>query len=253
MEPIQYKQLLPGKSKAHLIKFSDGNDYVVKFLQEGFEKSLANEWVAYCLGRYLGVPIPFARLIELPQEFLQQIPDFDEPLLSTTQFASLYIPDCKDGHEVTTISTITNHDQLASIIVFDYWLQNRDRTRKNILLKETGPDTFQLYAIDHAEVFNSYNWQVEELSSLPAKIIKSATHELMAQFVENDDLYFEAINIMKKMPILLIDETVKLLPEDWNISRKDRKKMVESLIKRRKNQVTKMINSFLNKQVKYEN
>ena len=29
-----------------------------------------------------------------------------------------------------------NHHSLASIIVFDYWLYNGDRTRKNILLHE---------------------------------------------------------------------------------------------------------------------
>ena len=69
MEPIAYRKRLEGKSNAHLITFNDGNDYVVKYFQPGFEKSLPNEWISYCLGRFLGLPIPFAKIVEIPKNF----------------------------------------------------------------------------------------------------------------------------------------------------------------------------------------
>ena len=70
--PTVYQKKLEGKSNAHLITFSDGKDYVVKYFQPGFEKTLPNEWVAYCLARYLGLPIPYAQLVEIPHEFSSQ-------------------------------------------------------------------------------------------------------------------------------------------------------------------------------------
>ena len=54
IQPVAFKKTLVGKSNAHLITFSEGRDYVVKFFQPGFEKTLANEWVAYCLRDTLG-------------------------------------------------------------------------------------------------------------------------------------------------------------------------------------------------------
>ena len=62
IQPIAYRKKLEGKSNAHLITFNDGRDYVVKYFQPGFEKTLPNEWISYCLARYLGLPIPFARI-----------------------------------------------------------------------------------------------------------------------------------------------------------------------------------------------
>ena len=75
IEPIAYRKKLEGKSNAHLITFNDGRDYVVKYFQPGFEKTLANEWISYCLARYLGLPIPFAQFVEIPHDFSSQIPE----------------------------------------------------------------------------------------------------------------------------------------------------------------------------------
>ena len=173
--PTVYQKKLEGKSNAHLITFSDGKDYVVKYFQPGFEKTLPNEWVAYCLARYLGLPIPYAQLVEIPHDFSSQVPELAQMSHTNFQFASLYVPNCVDGHQVSNVSKIINHQSLASIILFDYWLCNRDRTRKNILLHEESPDSYQLWVIDHAEVFGSYNWLQPDLDMLPIGILKSAT------------------------------------------------------------------------------
>ena len=87
MNPLHIKKL-EGKSNAHLITFNDGRDYVVKYFQPGFEKTLANEWVSYCLARYLGLPIPFAQLVEIPQEYSSQIPELAQMSKTQYQFAS---------------------------------------------------------------------------------------------------------------------------------------------------------------------
>lgn len=247
IEPIAYRTKLDGKSNAHLILFNDGRDYVVKFFQTGFEKTLPNEWISYCLARYLGLPIPFSRLVKIPQDFSSQIPELDKISDTQHQFASLYVPDCSDGHQVVDIPKITNHQSLASIIVFDYWLCNNDRTRKNILLHETPQNSYQLWAIDHAEVFGSYNWCLSDLENLCVKQIKSATHQIMAQFIEDEKSFTEQIELIQTIPTFLIEEIVTVIPDDWMLSKEEKDALVSTMVKRRKKILPKLIMQFIKK------
>jgi hypothetical protein len=247
IEPIAYQKKLEGKSNAHLITFNDGKDYVVKFLQRGFEKTLANEWISYCLGRYLGLPIPFAQFVEIPHDFSLQNLELAELGVTQYQFASLYIPNCLDGHQVPPIFQITNDQSLASIIIFDYWLCNGDRTRKNILLHETSEKAYQLWAIDHAEVFGTYNWLLSDLEKLPAGLIKSATHQMMARFIKDENTFDKQLELINTMPIFLIEEIVSTIPEDWMVSREEKKEIVHTLLNRRKKILPGTIQLFINK------
>lgn len=247
IEPISYRKKMEGKSNAHLITFNDGRDYVVKYLQPGFEKSLANEWVAFCLGRYLGLPIPFALLVDIPREFSSQVPDVEHLTNTKNQFASLYVSDCIDGHQVSAEPHIINHQSLAGIILFDYWLCNRDRTRKNILLQEKTPDFYHLWIIDHAEIFGSYNWLQSDLEKLPVDIMKSATHQLMARFIAEEKAFTEQLELIQKIPIFLIEEIVAMIPDDWMVSPTEKKAMVNKLLRRRDKILPELIGKFINK------
>ncbi|WP_445487037.1 HipA family kinase [Niallia sp. 03133] len=245
IEPIAYQKKMDGKSNAYLITFSDGKDYVVKYIQPGFEKSLANEWIGYCIGRFLGLPIPFAKVVEIPSNFSMNLPEMKELDHSKYQFASLYEPNCLNGHQVSTITKITNSHTLAGIIVFDHWLYNRDRTKKNILLKKVNQDEYRLFIMDHAEIFNSYNWTLDDLNALNDEIMKSSTHELMAQFIDNQEVFTEQLKLIQSIPTHLLEEIVKNIPEDWNVSDEEKKTIVKSLVIRRKKilpqQISKMI------------
>ncbi|MCJ8006533.1 HipA family kinase [Lederbergia wuyishanensis] len=234
IKPLEYKKTLDGKSNAHLITFDDGKDYVVKYFQPGFDKALPNEWVSYCLGRYLGLPIPFSKIVEVPPEFSANIPELQQMSDTQFHFASMYIPECINGHEVNNVTEIINFETLASIILFDYWLNNHDRTRKNILLLEKEPQSYQLWAIDHAEVFGSYNWLLSDMEIQQEQIMKSATHQFMAMFIKDENTFYEQLELIQTMPTFLIEETVSLIPEEWNVSREERKAIVSTLNVRRK-------------------
>jgi hypothetical protein len=246
--PTHYRRKLEGKSNAHLITFNDGRDYVVKFFQTGFEKTLPNEWVGYCLARYLGLPVPFAQIVSIPEGFCSQVPELAElNNVVNFQFASLYVPDCFDGHQVGNVLQILNQPSLASIILFDYWLGNKDRTRKNIILCEDTPGSYQLWAIDHAEVFGSYNWLQTDLDYLPVQLMKSATHQLMAQCIENEQDFSEQLEVIQKIPILLLEEIVALIPEEWMVTKEERKAMVTTLVNRRRRDLPKLMQMFIHK------
>ncbi len=245
MKPVAYQRKLEGKSNAYLINFSDGKDYVVKYFQPGFEKSLPNEWVGYCLGRYLGLPIPFAKIIDIPQEFSAQVPELADLSATPFQFASLYIPDCLDGHQASNICHIQNHQSLAGIILFDYWMNNRDRTRKNILLREEMPHSFRLWIIDQAEVFGGYAWEQREIENLPVNLIESATHQMMALFVEEEQQFYQQLELIQTIPILLIEEIVSLIPDEWNVTKEEKKAMVSALVTRRNKELPEIMKNFI--------
>lgn len=245
IKPVAYKKTLQGKSNAHLITFNDGRDYVVKYFQPGFEKTLANEWVSYCLARYLGLPIPFARLVEIPQEFSSQYPELSQMTQTQFQFASLYVPECFDGHQVTDVPNISNKESLAGVILFDYWMCNRDRTRKNIILCDDTVNSYQLWIIDHAEVFASYNWTLQDIETLPITILKSATHQIMACFIDDEQEFWEQLEIIQSIPIHLIEEIVALIPEDWHVTMEEKKAIVSTLVTRRKRILKKLMERFI--------
>jgi hypothetical protein len=245
IEPVAYRKTLEGKSNAHLITFNDGRDYVVKYFQPGFEKTLPNEWVSYCLARFLGLPIPFAQIVDIPHDFSSQAPEMSEMSKTKYQFASLYVPDCFNGHQISNVPHIVNPQSLAGIIVFDYWLCNKDRTRKNILLCDEAPDSYQVWMIDHAEIFNSYNWLSQDLEKLPVQIMKSATHQFMASFIEDEKKFSEQLELIQTIPELLLDEIVALIPDDWFVSSVEKKAIVNTLMKRRKKVLPELIHTFI--------
>lgn len=242
--PVAYLKKFEGKSNAHLIEFNDGQKYVVKYFQPGFEKSLANEWVAYCLARYLGLPVPFSQIVEIPLEFSEGIPELTYLPEARYQFATEYIPGCQDAHEVPLVEKITNHGQLAGIIVFDYWLTNLDRTRKNVLLKKQAEGAYQLGIIDHAEIFGSYDWVLEDVEKLPATIIKSATHQLLTRFIEDEQQFSDQLELIQKIPIFLIEEIVAIIPDEWQVSREEKKAIVSTLVNRRYKALPKVMAKF---------
>jgi hypothetical protein len=248
IQPVSYLKTLEGKSNAHLMTFNDGRDYVVKYFQQGFEKTLPNEWISYCIARYLGLPIPFSQLVEIPQTFSSQVPDLAQMTYTKHQFASLYVPDCINGHQLSVVPDVINHDSLAGIILFDYWLCNTDRTRKNILLsKEIHQNSYKLWIIDHAEIFGLYNWIQQDLEMLPNEIMKSATHQLMALLIEDENNFNEQLKLIQTIPTLLLKEIVTLIPDDWMVTPEEKKAIVSTLATRRKKILPEVIDKFVKK------
>ncbi|PLS07164.1 HipA family kinase [Neobacillus cucumis] len=247
IEPVRILTKLEGKSNAHLISFNDGKDYVVKFFQPGMEKTLPNEWIGYCLARYLGLPIPFARIVEIPPEFSSREPELANSSFTQYQFASLYVKDCKNGHQVEQDPIILNHQPLAGIIILDYWLCNQDRTRKNILLKEAEDDSHFLWMIDQAEIFGTFSWLRTDLEDLPVEVFKSATHQIMAQNIRDEQSFYEYFELIQTMPIYLIEEIVSVIPDEWMVTPEEKKAIVTTLVTRRRKILPELMQRFIKK------
>ncbi|MBA2877676.1 hypothetical protein HNR63_000710 [Anoxybacillus kamchatkensis] len=227
------------KHNSHLVTFDDGKRYVVKCYDAKKPKAPINEWLAYQIAKYMNLPIPHARLVSLPHTLLP-IPDETTIIKTKTQLASAYI-EGKNAHE-TTIEHVENGWQLASVIVFDYWLYNRDRTRKNVIIEQR-EERQTLWIIDHADICGCSAWTVEQLKQLPQTLIDSKTHRMMASFTTLKQ-FEQAIAIIQTMPTLLIEEMTKHMPEDWDITEEERKQLVHTLVYRRDHLVPRLIRKF---------
>jgi hypothetical protein len=241
--PVKYLQLYDSKN-AHLILFGDGNEYIVKFFQPDEPKILCNEWIGYCFARFIGLPIPPAKIVQIPEEFYKKMPAFSHLKYTPHQFASLYIPNCRNGHQ-TSINQITNTHHLAGIILLDYWIYNTDRTRKNILLKEHKEDTHYLHIIDNAKAFGSTSWSLPHLTNIQKNIIKSATHSMMASYILEENTFKKQLKIIQSIPRLMIEEIVSFIPADWELLEDEREALVSTLVHRRDKVLPYLVHKFI--------
>ena len=113
------------------------------------------------------------------------------------------------------------------------------------MLCDDTPNSYRLWIIDHAEVFASYNWTLDDMESLPITILKSGTHQIMACFIEYEQDFYEQLEIIQTLPIHLIEEIVALIPEDWQVTSEEKKAIVSALVTRRKRILKKLMERFL--------
>ncbi|MCA1029730.1 hypothetical protein LCL95_01635 [Bacillus timonensis] len=245
MKPVKYIRVFEGKSNnAHLIEFDNGKQYIVKFLKENQKRVLINEWIGYCIARYMQLPVPPSRIVEIPHSFLKEMNHTDNIIYTPQQFASLYIPDCKNGHELTN-PNVVNTENLAGIILLDYWLHNTDRTRKNILYKEIAPNEQQLFIIDQADLFGSSNWTTQDLLTLSQRLLKSYTHELLSGFIEEEEQFYRNIQVIKAIPSLLLKEILDFAPVEWGLTAEEKENLLHILEFRRESVLTGNIKKFI--------
>jgi len=246
MLPIRYVQPLQGKSSSHLITFDDGYDYAVKFVKSDYFRALPNEWLAYCLSRFMQLPVPKAYITEIPYSFYHRNPELQTVPYSTYQFASRYIPRCLEGFP-SDFQLVNSEQSLAGMIVLDYWLCNQDRTRKNVLLEEVDQGKFKLWMIDQAEILGSHSWTANSLAQLPVAVMDSATHRMLATFITDENLFYEQCEIIQSIPSLLIEEILSVIPASWPLMAIEKQLILSELMTRREKYLPQLIHQFVKK------
>ncbi|ATO51246.1 hypothetical protein P4V86_12165 [Brevibacillus laterosporus] len=244
MSQLRFHRQLEGKSLAHLITGEDGQKYVVKAVTPGFDKTLLNEWIGYCFARFLQLPIPRSSIIHLPQPFYEQQASLDPLLYTPEQFASSYIPNAVNVMHQPLPEKLSNPEVIAPLIVFDYWLCNVDRTKKNVLLTDEADGFARLWFIDQAEILGSPNWNTNTLQRLPIRLLKSSIHMMLAKHVSNEREFWDALEIVHSIPSMLIEEVVHTLPASWPVTDAEKKELVNTLVKRKQKHLQTLMRLF---------
>ncbi|MFS1514184.1 HipA family kinase [Chengkuizengella sp. SCS-71B] len=245
---MYHKPLKSKSNHKHLVSFDNHQNYAVHFLHAGNEKSLMNEWIAYCIAKYMEIPVPEVQIIEMPNIFLEEIPNLNayyQHDLSKKQSAILYLEETIPLNEAEA-RHIINVDDIAKMIVFDYWLCNTNRTHHNVLLKYETPGVYHCWIMDHSEIFSSISWTAADLESLPETLLQNVTHETLANFIPNEREFIEQIKVIQTIPSLLLEEILSLIPEEWKLSEKEQKNVLKTLNYRRYKVIPRVINQFIN-------
>ncbi|MEH7223928.1 HipA family kinase [Bacillus sp. JJ1566] len=236
IKPIHSLYKMPkGHSSPHLIRFDDGNDYVVKFKKNPpGTRTLVNEYVAGKLAELLKLPVTPFRKVYISQEFIDSYPSLSSKFSSGIQFASLYLEDTiylPKNMELDEEIKIRNCEQLAGVIAFDYWVGNVDRNRKNLLLKRLNQSDYQFYMIDHGHCFNQANWTVDTFQELP--IMSSSwrkAHKIYMSLLQKKEGIFTYVKRINEVPLSSIQRIIHSIPDDWEVSEKEKQALIDYLV-----------------------
>lgn len=143
-----------GVTRPYLCRADDGELYYAKGFLAGRE-SLVFEWLAGCLGRAFGLPIPEFRILHVPDYLVS--PDMGDysDLGDGFVFGSRYVDALLEltRERVGKISLELQRD----VLVFDWWVKNEDRKLGNI---QGNPNLFlepkdgHLVVLDHNCAFD---------------------------------------------------------------------------------------------------
>ncbi|MFG0602123.1 HipA family kinase [Delftia sp. WSY_4] len=141
-----------GAQKPFLCRADDGQTYYVKGRQTD-RSSLCNEWICAHLAVQLGLPLPPFKLLHVSQELLDEAPRPWRELGCGIAFGSQRHPGCTwfDKAQILHVP----QDLQASILAFDWWVQNVDRMDGNSNLLWDAHRS-ALVVIDHNLAFDPH-------------------------------------------------------------------------------------------------
>lgn len=240
-----------GGAQSHLVEASDGRFYVVKFRNNPqHRRVLINECVASVLLRYLEIPAPEIRVVELDAAFLAANPEISIqlgaqriPVEPGWHFGSCY-PGHPDRIAVydfipdALLESVLNLRDFIGALVFDKWTANADGRQAvffRSVVTEWSPertvarDAFVAYMIDQGFSFNGPHWDY------PDAPLAGLYHRPMVYAGVRTQADFEPwLERVVHMPEDVFDEALRGVPLQWLDGEEDElERLLERLYKRR--------------------
>ncbi|MFJ8266141.1 HipA family kinase [Peribacillus asahii] len=242
--PVKYVQSLRGET-AHVIFFSDGKKYVVKWHGTTKErgKEVVNEYVIGKLAGLFSLPVIPFELVYIPNEFIEKTPELQSEnykYSSGHQYGCVFIENAvvfEDVREAPPSRTeVKNHDMFAGITVFDQWVNNSDRGTTNVILEPLVEGGYYVHMIDHGRCFpGRYQWSAQTLSEEPEYNFHWPFYKWVYSLL-ND--YKELTSFAEKiigLPNKLIYEVIQSIPEEWHVSTEDREALYKFFLEQKSN------------------
>lgn len=240
-----------GGAQSHLIAASDGRYYVVKFRNNPqHRRVLINEAVASVLLRYLEIPAPEIRVIEVGAAFLRanpevcvQLGDRRIPVDAGWHFGSCYPGDpdrvaVYDFIPDALLKCVLNLRDFIGILAFDKWTANADGRQAvffRSVVSEWSPqrtiahDAFVAYMIDQGFAFNGPHWE------FPDAPLQGLYHRPLVYESVSSQADFEPwLERIVHLPADVLDDALKSVPLQWMDGEEDElERLLEQLYRRR--------------------
>lgn len=249
---VEIERKIPlGITNPYIVKCSDDKKYVAKFPgNPDGTKVLINEYVCAKLAKLLGLPIPNYKLIQVNDILKYENALVDIDLVNGTAFCSEFIDKATNVPGYYVLTRTSNKYDAIKILIFDVIVGNNDRNPGNLLINLKNNS---LVMIDHSHVFvYEALWNENNLSELIgsnidlSKMNKFNFNNL--SLCLNDTNYktviLEYINRIKCIDDSKISNILNTIPEDWNITIREKEVLKEFLLDRlhRINEICALLN-----------
>lgn len=250
----RFVRKMRGGAQAHLIEATDGNYYVVKFVNNPqHRRILVNEWLAGVFLKHLQIYTPEQSVIELSEAFIASNPDLHIVRGSQREHpvAGLHYGSRSSVHPDRVaiydflpdalLAKIENRCDFLGAVVFDKWVSNADsrqaiffraRAKSWTPRKGDAPARTGFFAqmIDHGFAFNGPHWAFPD-SPLQGIYFRSNVYEE----VESLDSFQPWLDLITHFPVEVVDEAWKAIPPAWlDGDEAELEHLLEQLLKRRK-------------------
>lgn len=224
-----------GTTEPFIAKGEDGNDYVTKVYDVEYQsygaKHLINEYISYKIAKRLGLPIPPAKLLQIPDEFENNT---DRPLISKLGFGSKYINKAQSSLNEVLMEHIVNKHHFADILFFDQFLLNNDRAENdgNLLvdMKER-----KIFMIDHTHIlFDNLSWTEktirENFDTWLVRNFNGHIYKLLLKYINGHSPFHRIIsNIKSELTTEFIQSVVDTIPNEWDIKTNEKTALIDFL------------------------
>jgi hypothetical protein len=159
-----------GGAQGHLMRCSDGQFYVVKFLNNPQHlRVLANEMFATRLAERAGLPVPMTDVVEVGEWLVEHTPELHVQLAHNIircqpglQFGSRYVVNPTEGQvfdyiPVEMLDRVRNVEAFAGMLVLDKWTGNANG-RQAAFWRKLREKKYTASFIDQGYCFNAGEW-----------------------------------------------------------------------------------------------
>ncbi len=167
----------------------------------------AAEWICGNLAKSWGLPIAHFELVEIPKILIENsvIKDIKSLLGSGIGFASFHVENAEELN-YSDLSRIS-YDLMAEIFLFDFWIQNDDRT-----LDASGGNPNMLWANENLTIID-HNNAFDMAFNCSDFIKKHAFLEYRHKLADKD---FQNVQQNKMLEILNhLPHILDAMPEEW--------------------------------------
>lgn len=220
---LDHVQRMRGGSQAHLMRCSDGFDYVVKFQNNPqHAQILANEMLGTLLAGWMGLPVAPVALVQVGQEIINTTQELVMrvgtsvmPCRSGFQFGSRYIFDPLESVGQTflrdeNLVEVENVSDFLGMLVFDKWTCNTD-WRQVVFHKRKGQTRFQTTMIDQGFCFNAEKWNFPD-----RPFIGLFPHLLVYRTVRGIESFEKWLSVLESSVMTTRLENAALwIPTEW--------------------------------------
>ncbi|WP_419963028.1 HipA family kinase [Pantoea vagans] len=204
------RRINEGSTQPYLCKCDDGRLYVLKSKPSMPPRNLLAEFISGCLADDIGLPLPDFKIVFVPEELIEYMPDLQREICTGHAFASQYI----DGAVALTFTQSRNEAivpiaQQKLIYLFDKLVLNADRTLTdkggNVnILYDVGSDKY--YLIDHNLSFDQ-NVQPEDFA---VHVYGPGNRGWEYDLVDRVEYRQKIAGCTSKLP-----EILENIPDDW--------------------------------------